>query len=101
VFALWPLGRAHDLPVSALFRDHLADAKLLSPRRRYLIFTGLVLAALVALMIATAPEKDVAAIFLAAAAAIFLLLRAVALGIMAVARRLLRPHRSELRIALA
>jgi putative ABC transport system permease protein len=101
VFALWPLGRAHDLPVSALFRDHLADTKLRWPRRRYLVLIGLTLSALVGLMIATAPEKNVAAIFLAAAAAIFILLRGVALGIMAIARRLPRPSNSGLRIALA
>ncbi|BCJ89487.1 ABC transporter permease [Terrihabitans soli] len=101
VFALWPLGRAHDLPVSALFRDHLADTKLRWPRRRYLVLIGLSLAALIALMIATAPEKNVAAIFLAAAAAIFLLLRGVALAIMAVSRRLPRPSNAGLRIALS
>ena len=26
-FALWPLGRAHDLPVSALFRDEVAPER--------------------------------------------------------------------------
>lgn len=101
VFALWPIGRAHDLPVSALFRDHLADAKLRWPRRRYTILTAISLATLVALMVATAAEKDVALIFVAAAAAIFALLRAVALGIMAIARRLPRPRSTELRLALA
>ena len=31
-FALWPLGRAHDVPVSALFRDQVdADAPLAAP----------------------------------------------------------------------
>jgi putative ABC transport system permease protein len=101
VFALWPLGRAHDLPVSALFRDHLADSDSHRPRRLYVLLTGFVLALLVGLMVATSAEKDVALIFLAAAAAIFALLRAVALGIMAVARRLPRPKRTELRLALA
>jgi putative ABC transport system permease protein len=101
VFALWPIARAHDLPVSALFRDHLADAKLHWPRRRYTILTALSLIVLAVLMVATAAEKDVALVFITAAASIFALLRAVALGIMAIARRLPRPHATEFRLALA
>lgn len=101
VFALWPLGRAHDLPVTALFRDHLADSKLRLPRRRYLAFTFAMLVLLVGLMVASAAQKTVALIFIGAAAGIFLLLRMVASAIMAIARRLPRPHRTELRIALA
>ena len=33
-FALWPLGRAHDVPVSALYRDAVAPERRL-PRKRY------------------------------------------------------------------
>ena len=29
-FALWPLGRAHDVPVSALFRDEVAPRAALA-----------------------------------------------------------------------
>jgi putative ABC transport system permease protein len=101
LFALWPLGRAHDLPVSALFRDHLADTKLRWPRRRYLVLTALVLTVLVGLMVFSAAQKLVALVFIGAAAAMFVVLRGVALGIMAIARRLPRPKRTELRIALA
>ena len=35
-FALWPLGRAHDVPVAALFRDEVAPERRL-PRGRYMI----------------------------------------------------------------
>jgi putative ABC transport system permease protein len=101
IFALWPLGRAHDLPVSALFREHLADTKFRWPRRRYVVLTAGFLAVLVGLMIATSPQKNVALVFIAAAAAIFALLRAVAIGIMAIARRLPRPKQTEIRLALA
>ena len=38
-FALWPLGRAHDVPVSALFRDAVAPQRRL-PRRRYIVAVG-------------------------------------------------------------
>ena len=44
-FALWPLGRAHDVPVSALFRDAVAPERRW-PRRRYVVLTALVVAAL-------------------------------------------------------
>ncbi len=100
VFALWPLARAHDMPVTALFRDHLSE-KPSWPGLGYLVLIALALAALVAVMVATAADKKVALIFLAAAAAIFALLRVVATGIMAVARRLPRPRSAELRLALA
>ena len=36
-FALWPLGRAHDVPVGALFRDVVA-AQPRWPRRIYIVF---------------------------------------------------------------
>jgi putative ABC transport system permease protein len=35
-FALWPLGRAHDISVSMLFRDQVA-AERSWPRRRYVV----------------------------------------------------------------
>ena len=40
-FALWPLGRAHDVPVSALFRDEVARPTRW-PRRPYVVATVLV-----------------------------------------------------------
>ena len=44
-FALWPLGRAHDVPVSALYRDAVAPERRI-PRKRYVVLTALVVAAL-------------------------------------------------------
>ena len=44
-FALWPLGRAHDISVSMLFRDQIA-AERRWPRLRYVIATAAVVAAL-------------------------------------------------------
>ena len=37
-FALWPLGRAHDVPVGALFRDMVAPQPRW-PRKRYVALT--------------------------------------------------------------
>src|SRR4029078_4348013 len=44
-FALWPLGRAHDVPASALFRDAVAHERHW-PRRRYVVTTAMVIALL-------------------------------------------------------
>jgi len=100
VFAIAPLGRAHDIPVSGLFRDQI-DPERRWPRRRYLVALGLSVAALVALAVVAAYDRRIALMFVAAAAGSFLLLRLVALGIMGLARRLPRPRRTAPRLALA
>ena len=99
-FAITPLGRAHDVPVSGLFRDTVDPARV-SPRWRYRIWLGLSLAALVGLSVATAFDRRVALIFIAAAAIAFGLLHLVALGLMALARRLPHPRWPAPRMALA
>jgi putative ABC transport system permease protein len=38
-FALWPLGRAHDVPVSALYRDAVAPERRI-PRSAYVVLTA-------------------------------------------------------------
>jgi putative ABC transport system permease protein len=100
VFALAPLGRAHDVPVSGLFRDQV-DPERRWPRRRYLAALGLSVAALVGLAVFAAYDRRIALMFVAAAAGSFVLLRLVAMGIMALARRLPRPRRTAPRLALA
>jgi putative ABC transport system permease protein len=99
-FALWPLGRAHDVPVSALYRDAIAPERRI-PRKRYVALTVAVVGALAALAIALAFDRKIAAIFVASAAAVFLLLRFVATLIMSAARRVPRPRYALLRLALA
>jgi len=100
VFAVWPLGRAHDVPVSALFRDEIEPDRRL-PRRRYMLFTAAAAVALVALTILTAEVQRVAIIYVVAAAAVFVLLRGLAIGLMALARRLPRARSIPLRLAIA
>ena len=88
-FALWPLGRAHDVPVGELFRDEVTpDTR--RPRLAYMALTavaGLVLAALAVLL---AYDRKVAIVYVGTAAAVFVLLRGVAWLVMALARR--APH---------
>jgi putative ABC transport system permease protein len=99
-FALWPLGRAHDVSVSALFRDEVAPERRW-PRRRYQIATALVVGALAALAIALAFDRRIAVLFVAAAAIVLILLRLVAALFMTIARLLPRARSAVLRIALA
>jgi putative ABC transport system permease protein len=100
VFALAPLGRAHDVPVSGLFRDQI-DPERRWPRKRYLAALALSVAALVSLAVLAAYDRRIALMFVGAAAASFVLLRLVATGIMALARRMPRPRRTAPRLALA
>src|SRR5712692_2659799 len=99
-FALWPLGRAHDVPVSRLFRDEVASDQR-APRRPYMVATVLVGCALAILAVKLAYDQRIAAIFVAAAAAVFVLLRLFAALLMAAARRLPRPRSPVVRLAIA
>ncbi len=98
-FALWPLGRAHDISVSMLFRDQVA-AERAWPRRRYVIATALIVAALAALAILAAYDRRLAAMFVGSAAVIFAALRLVAMLTMAAARRLPRQRSTPMRLAI-
>ncbi|HEX8168800.1 MAG TPA: ABC transporter permease [Beijerinckiaceae bacterium] len=99
-FAIAPLGRAHDVPVSGLFRDQI-DPERRFPRRRYLAILTVATAVLVTLAIAAAYDRRIALIFVGAAAFAFALLRIVAGGVMALAKRLPRPRLAIPRLALA
>ena len=98
-FGLWPLARIHDVPVAALFRDTVSEERR-RPRLPYLIGMAAVIALLIAVVIALAYDKRIAAIFVASSIVVFALLRALAAGLMAVARRLPRPRGTMLRLAL-
>jgi putative ABC transport system permease protein len=98
-FALWPLGLAHDVPVSALFRDHV-DGGRTRPRKLYVALTGLAAASLAGLAVGVSDEPRVAIYYLIAAVSVLIALRLVAVGIMAVARRLPRPKATSARLAL-
>ena len=99
-FALWPLGRAHDVPVGALFRDAVAPQPA-RPRRIYVLATAVAVLTLGALAIVLAYDRRVAVIYVAAAAGVFVLLRLVAAALIGIARRLPRPRNTMLRMAVA
>jgi putative ABC transport system permease protein len=99
-FGLWPLGRIHDVPVAALFREAVI-AEWHWPRWRYLALMAAVVALLIAVVIGLAYDKRIAAVFVAASALVFVLLRGVAAIVMATARRLPRSRFPMLRLAIA
>ncbi|MDE2018378.1 MAG: ABC transporter permease, partial [Hyphomicrobiales bacterium] len=99
-FALPPLGRAHDAPVQALFRGEAGGARG-RPRRAYLAAALACALALAGFAVVTAPDRRLAAYFLAAALGAFLALRALGFGMTRLARRLPRPRGFAARLALS
>jgi putative ABC transport system permease protein len=99
-FGLWPLGRVHDVPVAALFREAVVS-QWHRPRWRYLLLMSLVIALLIAVVVGLAYDKRVAAVFVASSVVVFALLRGIAAGLMALARRLPRTRFTMLRLAIA
>ncbi|HEY7296457.1 MAG TPA: FtsX-like permease family protein [Xanthobacteraceae bacterium] len=99
-FALWPLGRAHDVSVSALFRDEVAPERR-RPRKPYQIATVLVVGALAGLAVGLAFDRRVAVLFVVGAGIVLILLRLVAALFMGVARVLPRAGSTVVRIAVA
>jgi putative ABC transport system permease protein len=99
-FGLWPLGRVHDVPVAALFREAVSS-EWHRPRWRYLALMAVVIALLIAVVIGLAYDKRVAAVFVVSSIAVFALLRGIAAGLMALARRLPRSRFTMLRLAIA
>jgi putative ABC transport system permease protein len=99
-FALWPLGRAHDVPVSALFRDEVAHERRW-PRKRYMAAAALVTLVLAGAAIFLAYDRRIALIFVGAAAIVFVVLRFVAAALMEAARRAPRKGSALVRLAIA
>jgi len=99
-FSLWPLGRAHDVPVSALFRDRVAPLRHV-PRLRYVIAAATAAAAFTVLALTTAFDHKIAAIFIVAAVTVFGLLRLIASVVMGLARQVPRARTTVLRLAIS
>ena len=97
MFALVPLGRAHEIPVAALLRD--------DPRRtnltRYRAGAWLAALALAALVMGASFDVKLGAAYVAAAVAAFALLRGAAWLVMWLARVFPRLRDARLRFALA
>ena len=90
-FALWPLGRAARIPGAALFRDAMLPDRV-AARPALLAANALLGMALVALTIATAPERRFAIWFCAGAVATLAVFR---LGGVRPRARAPAPHRAS------
>lgn len=99
-FALWPLGRAMEIPGAALFRDTLQPSGA-RPRLMLLLATLAAGAALAALIVGTAENRAFAVFFVAGALATLIVFRIGAHALMAVARRFRGVRRPALRLGLA
>ena len=97
-FSLGPLGRAHDIPVSALFRDQVEpDHRGL--RRRYILYMALAGTGLVATILLLSPQRTLSTYYILATAGGFVVLRVVAWLLMLAARH--APHSSQVSLRLA
>uniref|UniRef100_Q11D02 ABC3 transporter permease C-terminal domain-containing protein n=1 Tax=Chelativorans sp. (strain BNC1) TaxID=266779 RepID=Q11D02_CHESB len=99
VFALLPLGRARDVPATALFREMGIDTRRW-PRPIYAAAAAVIAVALALLAIVNSEERDIAAIFVGATVAAFLVLRGVGWAVQVLARRAPRVRSTALRLAI-
>ena len=99
-FSLWPLGRAHDVPVGALFRDAVAPQPRW-PRTIYVALAAAAATALAVLAVALAYDRHVAIVYVAIAAGVFVTLRLTARLLTLAARLAPRARSIVLRMAVA
>lgn len=99
-FSIAALGRAHDAPVAALFRDGL-DLAPRPARRRYRVMAALAFAALLGAAAAFSGGAKLTLFYALATAGAFLALRGVAALVMAGARAAPRPKDTAARLALS
>ncbi|WLR97218.1 ABC transporter permease [Shinella sumterensis] len=98
-FAIMPLGHAREVPATALFREQGFQSSRL-PSWPYVLGAAAFLAALAGLAIFTAYDRYIASVFLGAIAFAFVVLRAVAMLITAIAKRSPRVNSPSLRLAI-
>ena len=99
LFTLWPLGRVEQIRPSVLFRDEVSEERRL-PGWPIIAGTVLIAAALLALAILTSDSQRIALYFCAGAAGILILFALLGSGVTRLARRLPRPRRPSLALAL-
>lgn len=99
LFSLWPLGRAGEIRAAALFRDDVAPGSQRPPWPIMVatVVTGLALAALA---IGTSDARGMAIYFCLGISAIFVVFPLLGTAIAWVARRVPRPNRPALALAL-
>ncbi len=99
LFTLWPLGRAGEIRAAVLFRDEVAPGSAW-PRWPVIVGTLATALALVGLAVATSESKKLALWFCLGLLGTFALFLGLGSGLTWLARRLPRPRRPELALAL-
>lgn len=98
-FAVWPLGRARDIPAIAMFRE-LFQAPDQEPRRRYVVMTTALALALAAIAVLTAEHKGLAFSFVVGSVLVLAAFHSAGGLIIRTAKAMGRPKRPTLRLAL-
>jgi putative ABC transport system permease protein len=98
-FSLWPLGTVRDVPPTALFRDVGGNSRRF-PRWIYLAGAASSMIGLGVVAFLVSDSRLIAAIYLAAAAVSFVILRLVGSLVMIAARRSPRPRSTVAKLAL-
>jgi putative ABC transport system permease protein len=98
MFSVWPVAAACEVAPAALFRAAV-DPPGAAPRWLYRMAAGLAAALLAALILAGVDRRDIALWFMLGAAGSLLLFRVLALGVMALARRL-HPRSTAARLGI-
>ena len=98
-FAILPLGRARDVPATALFRELGLEGRGL-PRAIYVITAAAIAIGLAVLAIGFSGDRRIAIIFVGAAIFAFLVLRAVGWLVQFLAKRAPRVSSTALRLAV-
>ena len=99
LFTLWPLGRVERISASMLFRDEVAPERTL-PRAWVILTTLGIAAALVAFALLTSDSKRIAIYFCLGLIVVFAVFYALGTFVTWAARRIPRPRRPELALAL-
>jgi putative ABC transport system permease protein len=98
-FALLPLGRARDVPATALFREMGFGGRGL-PKLAYVAVSVCLAATLALLAIWFSGDRRIAAIFVGATVFAFIVLRSVGLGVQWLAKKSPRVRSTALRLAI-
>jgi putative ABC transport system permease protein len=98
-FTLWPIGQAAEIRAAAIFREHVAPQSK-RPKRWVIVTTAMLVLCLAALAITTSSSRVVASYFMVGVAGIFVIFPLLGSGLAWVARRVRRPRRPELALAL-
>jgi putative ABC transport system permease protein len=100
LFTLWPLGRAGRMGAAVLFRDEVAPGRRLLPGARIWACMLAAAAALAALAILTAEARMLALYYCLAVVGVFAAFWGLGSGLTWLARRVPRPPRPELALAV-